>query len=130
MSRDGSRTKSFHMPPLTKGALSAIRSATEGSRIGYQRIFLLQEFALVNQSLMKPLRQQNRQVISYVPRVEPAPPDHALKVDGFRDVWMLRGKYVAFVLIGEHFRRSPAFTVPESAQRWAMQTRQDEEVEE
>ncbi|MDU1924238.1 MAG: cell division modulator, partial [Enterobacter sp.] len=27
-------------------------------------------------------------------------------------------------------RRSPAFTVPESAQRWAMQTRQDEEVEE
>ncbi|MWT68884.1 cell division activator CedA, partial [Escherichia coli] len=52
------------------------------------------------------------------------------KVDGFRDVWMLRGKYVAFVLIGEHFRRSPAFTVPESAQRWAMQTRQDEEVEE
>ena len=72
---------------------------------------------------MKPLRQQNRQVISYVPRVEPAPPDHALKVDGFRDVWMLRGKYVAFVLIGEHFRRSPAFTVPESAQRWAVQTR-------
>ena len=70
---------------------------------------------------MKPLRQQNRQVISYVPRVEPAPPDHALKVDGFRDVWMLRGKYVAFVLIGEHFRRSPAFTVPESAQRWAVQ---------
>ncbi|HDS9726412.1 TPA: cell division activator CedA, partial [Enterobacter bugandensis] len=47
---------------------------------------------------MKPLRQQNRQVISYVPRVEPAPPDHALKVDGFRDVWLLRGKYVAFVL--------------------------------
>lgn len=73
---------------------------------------------------MKPLRQQNRRVISYVPRVEPAPPDHALKVDGFRDVWMLRGKYVAFVLIGEHFRRSPAFTVPESAQRWAVQTRQ------
>ncbi|MBR7347504.1 cell division modulator, partial [Klebsiella pneumoniae] len=32
---------------------------------------------------MKPLRQQNRQVISYVPRVEPAPPDHALKVEGF-----------------------------------------------
>ncbi|EGQ5289624.1 cell division activator CedA [Enterobacter hormaechei] len=84
----------------------------------------------MNPSLMKPLRQQNRQVISYMPRVEPAPPDHALKVDGFRDVWMLRGKYVAFVLIGEHFRRSPAFTVPESAQRWAVQTRQDEEVEE
>jgi cell division activator len=56
---------------------------------------------------MKPLRQQNRQVISYVPRVEPAPPEHALKVDGFRDVWQLRGKYVAFVLMGEHFRRSP-----------------------
>ena len=118
------------MPSLTKGAISPTRSATEGSRIGYHRIFLLQEFALVNPSLMKPLRQQNRQVISYVPRVEPAPPDHALKVDGFRDVWMLRGKYVAFVLIGEHFRRSPAFSVPESAQRWAVQTRQDEEVEE
>ena len=71
----------------------------------------------MNQSLMKPLRQQNRQVISYVPRVEPAPPEHALKVDGYRDVWQLRGKYVAFVL-----------TVPEAAQRWAVQIRQDEEV--
>jgi cell division activator len=56
---------------------------------------------------MKPLRQQNRPVISYVPRVEPAPPEHAVKMDGFRDVWILRGKYVAFVLMGEHFRRSP-----------------------
>jgi hypothetical protein len=28
-------------------------------------------------------------------------------MDGFRDVWLLRGKYVAFVLMGEHFRRSP-----------------------
>ncbi|WNY87593.1 cell division activator CedA [Leclercia adecarboxylata] len=78
---------------------------------------------------MKPLRQQNRPVISYQPRVEPAPPEHATKMDGFRDVWLLRGKYVAFVLIGELFRRSPAFTVPESAQRWALQVRQDEEVE-
>jgi cell division activator len=41
-------------------------------------------------------------------------------MDGFRDVWLLRGKYVAFVLMGEHFRRSPAFSVPESAQRWAI----------
>ncbi|RTN91094.1 cell division activator CedA [Enterobacter sp. WCHEn090032] len=96
--------------------------------MGYHRIFLLQEFVLVNPSLMKPLRQQNRQVISYVPRVEPAPPDHALKVEGFRDVWQLRGKYVAFVLIGEHFRRSPVFNVPEAAQRWAIQIRQDEDI--
>ncbi|MFA1647629.1 MAG: cell division activator CedA, partial [Enterobacteriaceae bacterium] len=65
----------------------------------------------MNQSLMKPLRQQNRPVISYVPRVEPAPPDHATKMEGFRDVWLFRGKYVAFVLMGEHFRRSPPFTV-------------------
>ena len=79
---------------------------------------------------MKPLRQQNRSLISYVPRVEPAPPDHATKMVGFRDVWLLRGKYVAFVLMGEHFRRSPAFTVPESAQRWATQIRQENEVEE
>ncbi|MNP85470.1 Cell division activator CedA [compost metagenome] len=50
-------------------------------------------------------------------------------MDGFRDVWLLRGKYVAFVLIGERFRRSPAFNVPESAQRWAAQVRQEEEVE-
>jgi cell division activator len=35
--------------------------------------------------------------------VEPALPEHAVKMDGFRDVWMLRGKYVAFVLMGEHF---------------------------
>ena len=107
-----------------------MEGATCGDGIGYDRNFLLSEFALVNQSLMKPLRQQNRPVISYVPRVEPAPPEHALKVDGFRDVWQLRGKYVAFVLAGEHFRRSPAFTVPESAQRWAMQIRQDGDVEE
>ncbi len=78
---------------------------------------------------MKPLRQQNRPVISYVPRVEPAPPEHALKVDGFRDVWLLRGKYVAFVLMGENFRRSPAFSLPESAQRWAVQIRQDEDIQ-
>nr|WP_269468466.1 cell division activator CedA [Leclercia tamurae] len=87
------------------------------------------EFALVNPLLMKPLRQQNRRVISYQPRVEPAPPEHASKMDGFRDVWLLRGKYVAFVLIGERFRRSPTFTVPESAQRWATQVRQEEDVE-
>ncbi|MBM6605479.1 MULTISPECIES: cell division activator CedA [Leclercia] len=84
----------------------------------------------MNQSLMKPLRQQNRPVISYVPRVEPAPPDHATKMEGFRDVWLLRGKYVAFVLMGEHFRRSPPFTVPESAQRWATQVRQENELKE
>ncbi|MBM3070795.1 cell division activator CedA [Enterobacter sp. RHBSTW-00994] len=84
----------------------------------------------MNPSLMKPFRQQNRPVISYVPRVEPAPPEHALKLDGFRDVWQLRGKYVAFVMTGEHFRRSPVFAVPESAQRWAEQIRQDEDVEE
>ncbi|MFO3903911.1 cell division activator CedA [Enterobacter hormaechei] len=83
----------------------------------------------MNPLLMKPLRQQNRPVISYQPRVEPAPPEHASKLDGFRDVWLLRGKYVAFVLTGEHFRRSPAFTVPESAQRWALQVRQEEEID-
>lgn len=79
---------------------------------------------------MKPFRQQNRPVISYVPRVEPAPPDHALKVEGFRDVWQLRGKYVAFVLMGERFRRSQVFSVPEAAQRWADQMRQEGELDE
>ncbi len=43
-------------------------------------------------------------------------------------MWLLRGKYVAFVLMGEHFRRSPAFSVPEAAQRWAMQMRQEGEI--
>lgn len=79
---------------------------------------------------MKSYRQQNRAIISYVPRVEPAPPDHASKVDGYRDVWLLRGKYVAFVLMGEKFRRSPIFSVPEAAQRWALQMRQEAEIEE
>ncbi|WP_432700656.1 cell division activator CedA [Kluyvera cryocrescens] len=78
---------------------------------------------------MKPLRQQNRQIISYVPRSEPAPPDHAVKVEGFRDVWLLRGKYVAFVLMGSAFQRSQAFSIPESAQRWAVQIRQDGEID-
>ena len=50
---------------------------------------------LVKPVMKKPLRQQNRQIISYVPRTEPAPPEHAIKMDSFRDVWMLRGKYVA-----------------------------------
>jgi len=49
-------------------------------------------------------------------------------MDGFRDVWLLRGKYVAFVLMGENFRRSPPFTLPEAAQRWAMQTRQEGDI--
>ncbi|AEW60835.1 cell division activator CedA [Klebsiella pneumoniae UHKPC179] len=52
-----------------------------------------------------------------------------MKMDHFRDVWILRGKYVAFLLMGEHFRRSPAFSVPESAQRWANQVRQEGEIE-
>lgn len=99
-----------------------------GGAIGYHRNLLIFEFALVNPLLMKPLRQQNRPVISYVPRVEPAPPEHAIKMDAFRDVWILRGKYVAFVLMGESFQRSPAFTVPESAQRWANQVRQENEL--
>ncbi|NTZ47888.1 MULTISPECIES: cell division activator CedA [Lelliottia] len=106
------------------------QGATRRGGIGYDWFFLFPEFALVNQSLMKSFRQQNRRVISYVPRVEPAPPDHALKVDGFRDVWQLRGKYVAFVLMGEHFRRSPTFTVPEAAQRWAAQIRQEDDIQE
>ncbi|EFB9244699.1 TPA: cell division activator CedA, partial [Escherichia coli] len=45
---------------------------------------------LVKPVMKKPLRQQNRQIISYVPRTEPAPPEHAIKMDSFRDVWMLR----------------------------------------
>ena len=110
--------------------MRAMRRATRGAGIGYDRNFLFPEFALVNQSLMKSYRQQNRPVISYVPRVEPAPPAHALKVDGFRDVWQLRGKYVAFVLRGENFERSPTFTVAEAAQRWAMQIRQDDDIQE
>ncbi|STJ80321.1 cell division activator [Escherichia coli] len=42
---------------------------------------------LVKPVMKKPLRQQNRQIISYVPRTEPAPPEHAIKMDSFRDVW-------------------------------------------
>ncbi len=61
---------------------------------------------LVKPVMKKPLRQQNRQIISYVPRTEPAPPEHAIKMDSFRDVWMLRGKYVAFVLMGESFNEA------------------------
>lgn len=80
--------------------------------------------------MMKPLRQQNRPVISYVPRVEPVPPEHAVKIDRLRDVWMLRGKYIAFVMMGDRFCRSPAFTIAESAQRWAMQIRQEGEIDE
>ncbi|APB05519.2 cell division activator CedA [Raoultella ornithinolytica] len=95
--------------------------------MGYDSCFCF-PLCLVNLLVMKTLRQQNRPVISYVPRVEPAPPEHAVKMDGFRDVWLLRGKYVAFVLMGEHFRRSPAFSVPEAAQRWAMQMRQEGEI--
>ncbi|NDJ57286.1 cell division activator CedA [Enterobacteriaceae bacterium 4M9] len=77
---------------------------------------------------MKTLRQQNRQIISYTPRVEPAPPDHAHRLDGYRDVWQLRGKFVAFVLVGDAFCRSPRFDMPQAAQRWADQVRQEEEV--
>lgn len=77
---------------------------------------------------MKTLRQQNRPVVSYTPRIEPAPPEHAVRMDGFKDVWLSKGKYVAFVLVGDHFRRSPTFNISESAQRWAEQMRQEEDV--
>ncbi|NUU65534.1 cell division activator CedA [Enterobacteriaceae bacterium BIT-l23] len=75
---------------------------------------------------MKPLRHQNRPVISYTPRHEPAPPEHARRLEEYRDVWVLRGKYVAFVLVENAFRRSPAFDMPQAAQRWADQLRQEE----
>ncbi|MBK4714237.1 MULTISPECIES: cell division activator CedA [Tenebrionibacter/Tenebrionicola group] len=77
---------------------------------------------------MKQLRQPNREIISYTPRVEPAPPTHAQRLDDYRDVWLLRGKFVAFVLAGDTFCRSPAFEMPQAAQRWADQMRQDDEV--
>lgn len=77
---------------------------------------------------MKILRQQNRPIISYLPRVEPASPEQAVKMANFCDVWQLKGKYVAFILLGERFYRSPFFDSPESAQRWAEQTRQNDEV--
>ncbi|BCU55900.1 hypothetical protein ENKO_24940 [Enterobacter kobei] len=107
-----------------------IRGATSGGSFGYDGNCLFVKFVFSESWLMKSLRQQNRRVISYVPRVEPAPPDHASKVDGFRDVWLLRrGKYVAFVLIAERFCRSPVFSEPAAAQRWAEQMRQEGEVE-
>ncbi|WP_348260298.1 cell division activator CedA, partial [Salmonella enterica] len=63
-----------------------------------------------------------------MPRVEPAPAEHAIKMDTFRDVRILGGKYVAFVLTAESFQRSPAFSVPEPAQPWAHQVRQQNEI--
>ncbi|BCG09785.1 CedA family cell division activator [Buttiauxella agrestis ATCC 33320] len=41
---------------------------------------------------------------------------------------MLRNRYVAFVLVGNAFRQSPPFTLPEAAQRWAMQVRHENEI--
>ncbi|MBS0847526.1 cell division activator CedA [Citrobacter sp. JGM124] len=77
---------------------------------------------------MKPLRQAStRPVISYKPRVEPSPPVHAQRLEGYQDVYQIRGQYVAFVLLGDTFKQSPVFAYPESAQRWANQTRQDGE---
>ncbi len=98
------------------------QSGRTGAKSAKLQFFLIFNMRLVKPVMKKPLRQQNRQIISYVPRTEPAPPEHAIKMDSFRDVWMLRGKYVAFVLMGESFLRSPAFTVPESAQRWQIRS--------
>ena len=107
-----------------------MRNATSRVSFGYDGGCLLVEFVFSESWLMKSFRQQNRRVISYVPRVEPAPPEHASKVEGFRDVWLLRrGKYVAFVLIAERFCRSPIFSEPAAAQRWAEQMRQEGEVD-
>jgi len=78
---------------------------------------------------MKPLRQAStRPVISYKPRVEPTPPVHARRVEGYDDVYQLRNHFVAFVLLGNAFQQSPVFTQPESAQRWANQTRQNSDT--
>lgn len=78
---------------------------------------------------MKPLRQPNaRPVITYKPRVEPVPPVHARPVEGFADVYQLRGHYVAFVLVENRFMQSPSFSQPESASRWAKQVRQESDI--
>ena len=77
-------------------------------------------------SFMKPLRQTTtRPIISYKPRVEPAAPVHAQRLDGYNDVYQIKGQYMAFVLLGDTFKQSPVFAYPESAQRWANQTRQN-----
>ena len=65
------------------------QGATKGGAFGYDKGFRF-PLCLVNLFVMKPLRQQNRQVISYVPRV---------------------------------------FNVPEAAQRWATQMRQEGEID-
>ncbi|MGQ7113952.1 cell division activator CedA [Escherichia sp. TWPC-MK] len=74
--------------------------------------------------------------MSYVPRTEPAPPDITKRIHLYRMFWR-RGfrawdiaNNLAVLLMGESFLRSPAFTVPESAQRWANQIRQEGEVTE
>ena len=78
---------------------------------------------------MKPLRQAStRPIISYKPRVEPTPPVHARRVEGYNDVYQLRGHYVAFVLQGDVFKQSPLFNQPESAKRWANQIRQNTDI--
>lgn len=78
---------------------------------------------------MKPLRQAStRPIISYKPRVEPAAPIHAQRVEGYPDVYQLRGQFMAFVLLGDVFKQSPIFAQPESAQRWANQTRQNSDI--
>lgn len=78
---------------------------------------------------MKPLRQaSSRPIISYKPRVEPTPPVHAQRVEGYNDVYQVRGHYVAFVLQEDMFKQSPLFTQPESAQRWANQIRQNTDI--
>lgn len=77
---------------------------------------------------MKSLRHTNLPIISYVPRREPPPPDHAQRVIDFQDVYLLRGKYIAFVLVDERFLRSPDFDSPEPAQRWATQIRRQAEI--
>lgn len=78
--------------------------------------------------MMKSLRQTNRKIISYEPHVEPPPPEQAVRIDGFQDVYLLSNKYVAFVLTDEQFLRSPNFDTPEPAQRWATQIRRQTEI--
>jgi cell division activator len=48
-------------------------------------------------------------------------------MDGFRDVDFAR-EVCRLCADGRAFRRSPAFSVPEAAQRWAMQMRQEGEM--
>ncbi len=102
--------------------------ATNGATIGYDRGFCF-PLCLVNPFVMETIAPTRIALSLATCRAWSLRPGTCRENGPFSRCLDFTREVCRFSADGEHFRRSPAFSVPESAQRWANQVRQEGEIE-